>query len=357
MFIRRSASALALILALLLSACGTSAPPTTQAPTAVPAAPATVVPPTEALPTAAPTEVPPTAAPTTAPATSTAAPTTAATGVTITDVAGRTVTIAATPEHLISLAPSTTEILFALGLAPKIVAADDFSDYPAEAKNLPKIGGLNAAYNFEQIVALKPDLIFAAGITAPEAIKKLEDLKLTVVVVGAEKTSFDSVFADIALVGKATGQVEQAAQVTTAMQDQLAAFKAKLATAKEKPLVYWELDATDPAKPYTAGPGNFVGDMIALAGGTNIFEKAKSPFPQVSAEQVVAANPDVIILSDAAYGITVDSVLKRPGWQGIAAVKQQRVAPIDDNLVSRPGPRIIAGLEATARIIHPELFR
>jgi iron complex transport system substrate-binding protein len=357
MFIRRSASALALVLALLLSACGTSAPPTTQAPTAVPAAPATVAPPTEALPTAAPTEVPPTVAPTTAPAASTAAPTTAATGVTITDVAGRTVTIAATPEHLISLAPSTTEILFALGLAPKIAAADDFSDYPAEAKNLPKIGGLNAAYNFEQIVALKPDLIFAAGITAPEAIKKLEDLKLTVVVVGAEKTSFDSVFADIALVGKATGQVEQAAQVTTAMQDQLAALKAKLATAKEKPLVYWELDATDPAKPYSVGPGTFVGDMIALAGGTNIFEKAKSPFPQVSAEQVVAANPDVIILSDAAYGITVDSVLKRPGWQGIAAVKQQRVAPIDDNLVSRPGPRIIAGLEATARIIHPELFQ
>ena len=350
MFIRRSASVLALMLALILSACGTSVPPTTQAPTTAPTA-ALIT----AAPTAAPTEAPPTVAPTTtAP---TAAPTPAATGVTITDVAGRTVTIAVTPERLISLAPSTTEILFAIGLAPKIVATDDFSDYPAEAKNLPKIGGLNAAYNFEQIVALKPDLIFAAGITPPETLKKLEDLKLTVVVVGTEQTSFDSIFADIALVGQATGQVEQAAQVTTAMQDQLAALKAKLATAKEKPLVYWELDATDPAKPYSVGPGNFVGDMIALAGGTNVFEKAESPFPQVSAEQVVAANPDVIILSDAAYGITIESVLKRPGWQVIAAVKQQRVAPIDDNLVSRPGPRIVAGLEATARIIHPELFK
>jgi len=272
-------------------------------------------------------------------------------------VAGRTVTIAATPERLISLAPSTTEILFALGLGSKIAAADDFSDFPAEAKNLPKIGGLNGAYNFEQIVALKPDLIFAAGITAPEAIKKLEDLKLSVVVVGAEKTSFDSVFADIALVGKATGQTEQATQLTTTLQDQLAALKAKLAAAKDKPLVYWELDATDPAKPYSVGPGNFVGDMIALAGGTNVFAQAESPFPQVSAEQVVAANPDVIILSDAAYGITVESVLKRPGWQVITAVKQQRVAPIDDNLVSRPGPRLVEGLDATARIIHPELFQ
>jgi iron complex transport system substrate-binding protein len=356
MFIRRGAFALALLLALILSACATSAAPTTQLPTAVPAAPATAVLPTAIPATAAPTTAPATAAPTTAPAVPTAAPTSAAAGVTLTDVAGRTVTIVATPERLISLAPSTTEILFELGLAPKIVATDDFSDYPAEAKNLPKIGGLNGAYNYEQIVALKPDLIFAAGITAPEAIKKLEDLKLAVVVVGAEKTSFDSVFADIALVGQATGQAEQAAQVTRAMQDQLAALKAKLATAKEKPLVYWELDATDPAKPYSVGPGTFVGDLIALAGGTNVFAQAESPFPQISAEQVVAANPDVIILSDAAYGITVDSVLKRPGWQVIAAVKQQRVAPIDDNLVSRPGPRLVAGLEAAARIIHPELF-
>jgi iron complex transport system substrate-binding protein len=352
MFIHRSASALALLLALILNACGTSAPPTTQAPTSAPtAAPATPA------PTSAPTAIPATAAPTEAPTAVPAVPTPAATGVTITDVAGRTVTIASTPERIISLAPSTTEILFAIGLAPKIVATDDFSDYPAEAKNLPKVGGLNAAYNFEQIVALKPDLIFAAGITPPEAIKKLEDLKLTVLVVGAEKTSFDSIFADIGVVGRATGQAEQAAQVTTAMHDQLAALTAKLAAAKEKPLVYWELDATDPAKPYSVGPGNFVGDMIRLAGGTNVFEKAESPFPQVSAEQVVAANPTVIILSDAAYGITVDSVLKRPGWQVIAAVKQQRVAPIDDNLVSRPGPRIVAGLEATARIIHPELFK
>jgi iron complex transport system substrate-binding protein len=348
MFIRRSASALALILALLLSACGTSAPPTTQAPTAAP---------TEAPPTAAPAAAPPTAAPTEAPAAPTALPTSATTGTTITDVAGRTITIGATPERLISLAPSTTEILFALDLASKIVAVDDFSDYPAEAKTLAKIGGLNGAYNFEQIVALKPDVIFAAGITAPEAIKKLEELKLNVVVVGAEKTSFESVFADIALVGQATGQAEQAKQLTTTMQDQLAALKATLATAKSKPLVYWELDATDPAKPYSVGPGNFVGDMLALAGGANVFAQAESPFPQVSAEQVVAANPDVIILSDAAYGITVESVLKRPGWQVIAAVKQQRVAPIDDNLVSRPGPRLVAGLEATAKIIHPELFK
>jgi iron complex transport system substrate-binding protein len=267
------------------------------------------------------------------------------------------VTIPALPQRIISLAPSDTEILFALGLGPKVVAIDDFSDFPTEAKNLPKIGGMNGTYNFEQIVALKPDLILAAGVTAPEAIKKLEDLKLTTVVLGTAQTTFDSISSDITAVGQITGQDEQATQLTGAMKAKFEALKAKLATAKAKPRVYWELDATDPAKPYSVGPGNFVSDLIGLAGGANIFEQASSPFPQVSAEQIVAADPEVIILSDAAYGITVESVGQRPGWQAIQAVKQQRVAPIDDNLVSRPGPRIVDGLEATARIIHPELFK
>ncbi len=158
------------------------------------------------------------------------------------------------------------------------------------------------------------------------------------------------------MVGEVTRQADKTRQVTDAMQQKFEAIKAKVATAKTRPRVYWELDATDPAKPYSVGPGNFVSDLIAMAGGTNIFENVSAPFPQISSEQVVAADPEVIILSDAAYGITVDSVAKRPGWQALAAVTHQRVAPIDDNLVSRPGPRIVEGLEAVAKIIHPELF-
>jgi iron complex transport system substrate-binding protein len=352
MFFRRCASALALILALILSACGTAAVPTTQAPTLAP---------TIAPPTSAPTEAP-TSAPTAAPAqVPTSEPTEDATsdviGLTITDVAGRTVTIGASPERIVSLAPSNTEILFALDLGPEVVAADDFSDFPAEVKSLPKIGGSSGSYNFEQIVALKPDLVLAAGITPPEAIKKLEELKLTVVVLGTPQTTFDSISSDITMVGQITGQTDEASQLTGAMKQKYEAIKAKVATATSRPRVYWELDGTDPAKPYSVGPGSFVGDLVGLAGGANIFEQASSPFPQVSAEQVVAANPEVIILADAAYGVTVASVMQRPGWQAIAAVKQQRVAPIDDNLISRPGPRIVEGLEAAAKIIHPELFK
>ena len=145
-----------------------------------------------------------------------AAATPAAAGITITDVAGRQVTIAAPPKTIVSLAPSTTEIAFALELGPQVVAVDDFSDFPAEVKNLPKVGGSNGTYNIEQIVALKPDLVLAAGITTPEAVKKLEDLKLTVVVLGTAQTTFESIFSDIALVGKITGRAEKIEKVELA---------------------------------------------------------------------------------------------------------------------------------------------
>ncbi len=151
-----------------------------------------------------------TAVPTTAPTTTAILGTATPSSVTITDVAGRKVTLNGTPQRIISLAPSNTEILFALDLGPRVVAVDDFSDFPAEVKALPKIGGSSDKYNFEQIVALKPDVIFAAGITSPDVLRKLEDLHLTVVVLGVEKTTFDSILTDIALAGQITGRGDQA---------------------------------------------------------------------------------------------------------------------------------------------------
>jgi iron complex transport system substrate-binding protein len=339
-------SILALLIALILSACGSAVAP---APTAAP-------PPTAApAPTAAPTAAP---APTAVPA-ATAAPNAApaAAAGSITDRAGRTVSLASVPQRIVSLAPSNTEILFALDLGSQVVATDDFSNYPAAAKDLPKLGGLNGSYNYEQIVALQPDLVLAAGITPPEAIEKLEGLKIPVAVANVTETSFQNVLADIGFVGQLTGRADQAGQLTSTMRRRYEEITTKIATSSAKPRVYWELDATDAAKPYTVGPGSFVHDLIDLAGGINIFGDASSSYPQVGLEQVVAADPEVIILSDAAYGITVESVMQRPGMSDVAAVKQQRVHPIDDDLVSRPGPRIVDGLEAAAKLIHPELFK
>jgi iron complex transport system substrate-binding protein len=340
------------VLMLIVAGCASAA--VTQTPTSVPTVAPTTAP--TSAPTLAPTSTS-TAAPTDAP-TATVAPTaTTASSIAITDVAGRKVTINGIPQHIISLAPSNTEILFGLGDGRGVVAVDDFSDYPADVKSLPKIGGTSDKYNFEQIVALKPDLILAAGITPPDVLKKLEDLKLTVVVLGIEKTTFDSILTDIALAGQITGRADQAKKVTDSMKQRVDSIKAKVAAAKTKARVYWELDATDPTKPYTVGPGTFVNDIITMAGGVNVFANASTTYPQISAEQVVAMNPEVIILPDAAYGVTVDSVLKRPGWQGIDAVKKKHVYPIDDALVSRPALRVVDGIEAAAKLIHPELFQ
>ncbi|MBI3914045.1 MAG: cobalamin-binding protein [Chloroflexi bacterium] len=274
---------------------------------------------------------------------------------TLTDSAKRSVTIAGAPQRIVSLAPSTTEIAFALGVGDKVVAADTFSDFPADAKKIATIKTF--PLNFEQVLSLKPDLVLAAGITNPDDVKKLADLKLTVLVVGAAETTFDGVFADITLVGKATGTDAKAKAVVDAMKQKLDALKLKAAGAKTKPKVFWELDATDPNKPYTPGPGSFVNELITLAGGVNVAASAKSPYAQMNAEEIIAANPDVIVLSDFAYGTTIESVKARKGWSVVNAIKNERILPIDDNLVSRPGPRLVDGLEAAMKLIHPELFQ
>jgi len=123
-----------------------------------------------------------------------------------------------------------------------------------------------------------------------------------------------------------------------------------------RPTVFFELDATDPSKPYTPGPGSFIDALISLAGGSNIGASAKMQWAQFSTEEIIAQDPEIIILGDAQYGMTAEMVRERPGWSVITAVKNDAIHPIDDILISRPGPRIIDGLEALARIIRPELF-
>ena len=348
------AGLIALSIALgLLAACA-------PAPTAT-AFPPTAAPPT-APPTAASTRVPASAvAPTPAP-TGTALPaSTKPAAVTVTDSANRTVTLDGAPQRIVSLAPSTTEIAFALGLGSRVVAVDRLSDYPAQVGGLPRISVFPV--NYEQVVSFKPDLVLAAAIQSPDEIKKLDELKLPLLVVGSSNTTFDNVMNDVALVGKATGTDVLAKTVTDAMKGRSDAVKAKIAGAQTQPRVFWELDATDPSKPFTAGPGSFIGDMIALAGGVNIAAGAKTAYPQFSAEEIIAANPDILILSDTCSffvnpGCTpVETVKTRKGWSAISAVKNDKVFAIDDNLVSRPSPRIVEGLEAAAKLIHPELFK
>lgn len=323
------------LLTLLAAAC--SAPPAPVSNTQPTVAPAQ-------LPTTAPAQPP-----------AAVAPSPTAPGITVTDSAGRTVTLATTPARIVSLAPSTTEIVCAVGACDKLAGVDQFSDFPEQAKHAPKLSdGFNP--NYEQLVAAKPDLVLVAGITSPDVIKKIQELNLPMLVVGAEKTTFDSIESEIKMVGTAVGNPDKAEAVIAEMKTKIAGIEQKIARAKTKPRVFWELDATDPAKPFTPGPGSFVDEIITRAGGANAAHNASSPYPQLSAEEIIKENPQIVILSDAAYGVAPDSVGKRPGWDVIEAVKTGKVFPIDDNLVSRPGPRVADGLEAAAKLIHPELF-
>lgn len=283
-----------------------------------------------------------------------ATPTVALPAVTVLDDAQRTVEITGVPERIISLAPSNTEVLFALGLGDKVVGVTDLCDYPEEAQGIEKVGFVEI--NLEKIVDLEPDLVLYIGGTAQlEKTQTMEDLGLTVLVLAP--SDIEGIFADIELVGRTTGTEDEAVDLVSELRARMDEVLSRVAQAKRQPLVFYELDATDPARPWTAGPGSFIDALITMAGGVNLGASAEMEWAQFSTEEVIAQDPEIIILGDANYGVTAESVEERPGWGVITAVKAGAIYPIDDTLVSRPGPRIVDGLEELARIIHPELFR
>jgi iron complex transport system substrate-binding protein len=287
--------------------------------------------------------------PTAAPPTATPEPT----PVVLIDDIGSEVEIAGPVERIISLAPSNTEIAFALGLGGRLVGVTDFCDYPPEALEIEKIGGVEQ--NLEQIVALGPDLVLGIGGEPVPAINgQLRDLGLTVLVLGPD--DLDALYHDIELVGQAAGVQERATELVAEMQERIAAVTALTTDVAERPLVFYELDATDPARPWTPGAGSWHDAFIQIAGGTNLAGAQEHAWVQLNAEEIVAQDPGIIILGDANWGVTPESVAERPGWDAIAAVQNGQVYPIDDNLMSRPGPRVVEGIEQLARLIHPELF-
>ncbi len=317
----------ALLIVPLLSACG---PTRTSTPIAV-----STEPPATAVPSAT--------------AVSTA------TSITFTDGLNRTVTLGGPAQRVVSLAPSNTEILFAIGAGAQVVGRDETSDYPAAALSLPTIGGYSG-FNLEAIVALHPDLVLAGGINTPELVASLEQLGLTVYFL-PNPTTLEEMYTNLETVARLTGHESETAALVESLKTRVAAVDAKILPLSNAPTVYYELDATDPTKPYTAGPGSFVDLLIARAGGKNVGAKLQGQWVQISLEQLVVSNPAIIILGDAAYGETPEKVAARPGWGTLTAIQTGQVFPFDDNLVSRPGPRLVDGLEALAKLLHPGVFK
>jgi iron complex transport system substrate-binding protein len=292
------------------------------------------------VPSASP--APPSAAPA-------AAASAAAFPASVTDFQGRSVAISKRPERIVSIGPSNTEFLFTLGAGDRVVGDDDFSDEPPAAKTKPHVGGVKV--NLEKVVSLKPDLIVTVKFS-DGTIEALSQSTAAVLVVDPQNAA--DVARTASLLGKAVGA--DGDKLAAEIQARLDAVKAKTANAT-KPKVFHEIDASDLTKMYTVGPGSFIDDLIKLAGGTNIAAAAKSQYPTISAEEVVRADPDIVVLADSAYGTTAEAVAARAGWSALSAVKNKRVYPVDGNLFSRPGPRLGAAAEAYAKLVHPELFK
>ncbi|HSL41966.1 MAG TPA: ABC transporter substrate-binding protein [Anaerolineales bacterium] len=275
---------------------------------------------------------------------------------TFTDGLGREVTLAGgVATRVVSLAPSNTEILFAIGAGNQVVGRDQLSDFPEEAKSVIDIGSTFDVLNTEQIVSLKPDLVLAAEINTPEQVKQLEDLGLTVYYLKNPLT-LEEMYDNVEIVAQLTGHTQEAAALVESLKARVAAVDEKIAPISSRPAVFYELDATDPAKPFTAGKGTFITQLIDRAGGYNIASDLEG-YPQISLEQVVAADPAFIILGNARYGVTPESIAQRPGWENLSAVKNGKVLPFNDDLVSRPGPRLVDALEELAKLMRPELFQ
>lgn len=274
----------------------------------------------------------------------------------IIDQLGRTVTLETTdPQRIVSLAPSHTETLYALGLGDRLVAVTDYCNYPPEAEEKPSIGGFSTP-NIEEVVAMDPDLILATNIHEAEVIAQLEAKGFTVVAVNP--TTIDEVIESITLIGKVTGAEEAAASLVADMQSHIKAVTDKTGTLTEaeKPhalYIVWH----DPLM--AAGAGTLQDKLIRTAGGINVADDLDR-YATISLEVVIASNPQVMI-AGSGHGsggeMTFEYIQTDARLKDTDARQNGRVFSINSDLASRPTPRIVEALEQFARFIHPELFK
>jgi iron complex transport system substrate-binding protein len=273
----------------------------------------------------------------------------------VVDALGETMVLESPAQRIISLAPSITEILFAIGAGDQVVGREDMANYPEEALALPSIGNTFAGLNVEAIFALEPDLVLAAPLTSPEQVASLTDVGLTVFLLD-NPPGVEGMYQTLRTAAMITGREVETEALIEGLMARVNVVLESVETAESTPLVYYELDATDPAAPWTTGPGTFIDDLITKAGGQNVAADLQGEWVQISSEELIVRNPDIIVLGNAMWGVTAEAVAARAGWEGITAVVNGAIFPFNDDLASRPGPRLVDGLEEMAELFHPELF-
>ena len=266
--------------------------------------------------------------------------------ITVTDDAGREVTVETQPQRIVSLAPANTEIVAALGLMDKLVGVTTYCDYPPEVVDLPKMGDFIGP-NHEAIAAAEPDLVLATTGVQAEAIVALEELGA--VVVAVDPQTLEAVFDSIELIGEVTGANLEAAELTADMRADLDEVTEALGDAD--PITCFLEIAQDPL--YTAGPGTLLHDLMAAAGGENFV--SEEGYVGYSLEQLVTDDPDVYLATLGSMSDPSD-IDSRAGYEKMSSVKAGKVFVLEDNLVSRPGPRVVEGVLQIAEALHPESF-
>ena len=320
-----------IVFSVLVSACTPAAEPEMVEPTA---AEPTAVPATEV-----PTEVPePEPEP-----------------IQVSDDLGLELVLAEPAQRIISISPSLTEILFGVGAGDRLIGRDSNSTFPEAALEAEDLGGMWDGIPVEAILALEPDLILAGEIYSADAIAELRDLGLPVYW-QANPDDFEGLYDNIRDIAVLTGTEDQAEALVAELSGRVAALDEKLSPVEVRPLVFYELDASEPANPWTTGGGTFISYVISRAKGQNLGDSLDGEWVQISSEALVAENPDIILLADALYGITPESVAERAGWSQIQAVQEGEVYPFDPFILSVPGPRLVDGFEQVAAILHPEIM-
>ena len=263
---------------------------------------------------------------------------------------------ASAPQRIISLVPSMSEILGSLKLQDHVVGVDFYTNYPAELAAKPKVSDANGKFNVESIVALHPDLILSwGGQTKPF---DPQFTKLGLRVVDLPTASFSQLLPQIQLVGRITGTEATAQSLTAQLQQQIDQVKARVA-GSPSPKALLEVDDSTPGKPYVFGGTSFGDELLQDANAINVFhsDTTNGGYPQVTDEAVISANPQFVILTeDPQYGGKADSVYKRPNWSSIDAVKMHKVYHLNTDLLQRPGPRLVEGLQCVAQVLHPDKF-
>lgn len=272
-----------------------------------------------------------------------------------TDSIGREIVIDAPPARIVSLAPSITESLYAIGAGDLLVGRTDFCDYPKEAAALPSVGGFDAStISVETVLALEPDLVIGGSIYQADLAESLSAAGIPVFIM--EPQSVEEIMISLQMLGKVTNHAGDADALVADMQNRIAAVAQTVDAIPqdERPSVFYEVWAD----PYmTTSNQTYIGELIAMAGGVNIFADIKEDYPAISAEEIIAKDPQIILgPSNHADQLTGDAIAGREGWGNITAVKKQRIYIVDGNIISRTGPRVVDALEAIATSLYPDKF-